>query len=187
MAGSDERVTAQALRDVIGDAPIDVVVQPAAGRRKRLLLADMVRRVEISRAANERYLEALAVVAPPVPTSEILDPVQRRITKDGRPYRALRPLTTDESKLFAALLRGEHNLQGFRNVDIRNTFSPHNQDIIQRRRASGKATRTLRLLHAHRLIRKVSNTRYYRVTTRGHLLMATALKLRTLDLSQLAS
>ena len=30
-----------ALRTLLGDAPVDVVVQPAAGRRKRLLLADM--------------------------------------------------------------------------------------------------------------------------------------------------
>ena len=30
-----------ALRALLGDAPVDVVVQPAAGRRKRLLLADM--------------------------------------------------------------------------------------------------------------------------------------------------
>jgi phosphoserine phosphatase len=31
----------QTLRDALRDAPIDVIVQPAAGRRKRLLLADM--------------------------------------------------------------------------------------------------------------------------------------------------
>jgi phosphoserine phosphatase len=29
------------LRDVIGQAPVDVFVQPEAGRRKRLLIADM--------------------------------------------------------------------------------------------------------------------------------------------------
>jgi phosphoserine phosphatase len=40
-AGTEDSVTAQRLRDIIGDAPVDVVVQPAAGRRKRLLLADM--------------------------------------------------------------------------------------------------------------------------------------------------
>jgi phosphoserine phosphatase len=40
-AGSDDRVTAQRVRDIIGELPVDVVVQPAAGRRKRLLLADM--------------------------------------------------------------------------------------------------------------------------------------------------
>ncbi|MGU3494157.1 phosphoserine phosphatase SerB [Xanthobacteraceae bacterium A53D] len=32
---------ANAIRAALGDAPVDVVVQPAAGRRKRLFLADM--------------------------------------------------------------------------------------------------------------------------------------------------
>src|SRR5262249_21082790 len=39
--GTDDRTTADALRAALGDTPIDVVVQQAAGRRKRLLLADM--------------------------------------------------------------------------------------------------------------------------------------------------
>jgi phosphoserine phosphatase len=37
----DDRRAAARLREAIGDAPVDAVVQPAAGRRKRLLLADM--------------------------------------------------------------------------------------------------------------------------------------------------
>jgi phosphoserine phosphatase len=40
-AESDHRVAAAALRAALGGARIDVVVQPAAGRRKRMLLADM--------------------------------------------------------------------------------------------------------------------------------------------------
>jgi phosphoserine phosphatase len=39
--GNDNRVTADILHGALGGAPIDVVVQQAAGRRKRLLLADM--------------------------------------------------------------------------------------------------------------------------------------------------
>ena len=39
--GNDNRVTADTLHGALGSAPIDVVVQQAAGRRKRLLLADM--------------------------------------------------------------------------------------------------------------------------------------------------
>ena len=39
--GIDARAIADRLRETLGDAPVDVVVQPAAGRRKRLLLADM--------------------------------------------------------------------------------------------------------------------------------------------------
>jgi phosphoserine phosphatase len=38
---SDRRVVAEALRAAVGGARIDVVVQQAAGRRKRMLLADM--------------------------------------------------------------------------------------------------------------------------------------------------
>jgi phosphoserine phosphatase len=41
VVGRDERLVAQSLRGAIGDTPIDVVVQPVAARRKRLLLADM--------------------------------------------------------------------------------------------------------------------------------------------------
>jgi phosphoserine phosphatase len=38
---NDNRLVARDVHDAIGDAPVDVVVQPAAGRRKKLLLADM--------------------------------------------------------------------------------------------------------------------------------------------------
>jgi phosphoserine phosphatase len=38
---NDNRITAEALRGALGRARVDVVVQQAAGRRKRLLLADM--------------------------------------------------------------------------------------------------------------------------------------------------
>src|SRR6266849_9609676 len=38
---NDNRITAETLRGALGGSRIDVVVQQAAGRRKRLLLADM--------------------------------------------------------------------------------------------------------------------------------------------------
>jgi phosphoserine phosphatase len=38
---TDDRLIANALRSALGGAPVDVVVQQATGRRKRLLLADM--------------------------------------------------------------------------------------------------------------------------------------------------
>ncbi|QTL03554.1 phosphoserine phosphatase SerB [Aquabacter sp. L1I39] len=39
--GADPRLLADTVRAALGDAPIDVVVQLAAGRRKRLFIADM--------------------------------------------------------------------------------------------------------------------------------------------------
>jgi hypothetical protein len=146
-------------------------------------IAGMTRRVEISRAANERYLEALAVVGQKAPTHEILDPVQRRVTHRGRPYRALRPLSQQEVALFAALQRGEHNIQGFRNADLRQILYPSDNNKKRRRQAAGRVTRWLRLLRAHRLIKKVARTHYYRITNKGHQLMTAAKMLRQLDLA----
>jgi len=144
----------------------------------RKSVADITRRVEICRAANERYLEALGVVGEPSPTHQLLDPVSKRITRRGRSYRALRPIDPVEAKLFAALLDGEFSLHGFRNKDLRRRIYPRARTGDERRRASGRITRMLRLLRAHGLIHKVSHTFNYRVTPKGHRLMTTSLKLR---------
>jgi len=151
-------------------------------------LADLARRVEISRAANQRYLEALAVVGEPSPTKEVLDPLSQRVRKEGRPYRALRPIAPEDNDLFAAVMRGEHLLDGFRNLDIREAIAPGVKPRSARGRAvAGRVTRYLRLLRAHGLIRKVPRTQRDRITPKGHHAMTTALKLRGLDVTRIAA
>lgn len=151
-------------------------------------LADIARRVEVSRAANRRYLEALSVVQRPAPTRAVLDPVSRRVVKEGRPYRGLRPITEEAAALFEAILKGEHLVQGFRNKDLRRVLAATDEeDPARRRRSSGRITRHLRLLRAHGLIRKVSKTSYYRITNKGHLVMTTALRIRELDVARIAA
>jgi hypothetical protein len=151
-------------------------------------LADIARRVEISRAANQRYLEALAVVGEPSPTKEVLDPLSRRVRKGGRPYRPLRPIAPEDNDLFAAVMRGEHLLDGFRNRDIREAIAPGVKPRSARGRAvANRITRYLSLLRAHGLIRKVPRTQRYRITPKGHHAMTTALKLRELDVTTIAA
>jgi len=148
-------------------------------------VVDIRRHAELSRAANERYLEALAVVGQPSLTHQVLDPVSRRLIRDGRPYRPLRPITPEDSKLFGIVLRGEFAIRGFENRDLRRYLGSRldETNAVRRRRLSGRVTRWLRLLRAHGLIRKVSGTRYYRVTDRGHHVMATALAIRDSDVT----
>jgi hypothetical protein len=154
----------------------------------RLGLADLGRRVEVSRAANERYLEALAVVNVPAPACTLLDAVSRPVMKDQRPYRALRPVSPEEAVVFRTVLRGEFLLRGFTNRDLRQGLGQAPpSDEGERRRQSGRATRLLRLLRAHGLIRKVSGTRYYRVTDLGQRVMSAALTLRAADVAKLAA
>lgn len=165
-----------------------------AGRRVRQWvpmrkgLADLPRRVEVSRAANQRYFEALAEVRISAQAFEVLDPVSRRVNRNGRPHRPLRPLSADEAAVFQAILRGEHAVQGFRNRDIRRALGwDRHRDPELRAKMSARTSRLFALLRAHGLITKVSHTNYYRLTTKGHRVMTTSLKLRQFSLVALAA
>jgi hypothetical protein len=156
----------------------------------RKAIADLPRLVEICQAANRRYLEALADADVIDTVKTVLDPVSRRIEKDGRPYRALRPITREEAALFAHLLDGKYRLHGFRNADARGILCPEldaSREPANQRAACSKASRYLRLLRAHGLIRKVSRTNTYRVTRRGTRIMTTCIKLRETSVNSLAA
>jgi hypothetical protein len=150
-------------------------------------IVDLRRRVELSRGANARYLDALAVVGDSQPAHRLLDPVSQPVTTPRR-YRALRPISPQESCLFAAVLRGEFHLQGVRNRDLREVLCPSPpNDSVHRRRAAAHTTRQLRLLRAHGLIYRVRRTHYYRPTQKGQKIMNTALKFRQTDFALLAT
>jgi hypothetical protein len=154
----------------------------------RKAVSDLPWLVQVCQAANQRYLEALADVEVTQTVREVLDPVSKRIERDGRPYRGLRPVTPAEAALFARLLDGKHRLYGFRNADVRQVLCPQaSSDAKQRRAACGRACRYLRLLRAHGLIRKVPRTHYYRLTHHGTKVMTTALKLRETSVELLAA
>lgn len=151
-------------------------------------IADISRRVAISRAANERYLEALAVVGEPTPSHQLLDKVSKQIEHQGRKFRALRPISPEDSRVFRHLLLGEFLIQGIRNQDLRQRLYPQPQhDPEQRRKDSARVTRYLGLLRSHNLIYRVPKTNYYRITRQGHEVMSTALKFRETNLALLAA
>jgi hypothetical protein len=118
----------------------------------------------------------------------LLDPVSQRVVHDGRPYRALRPISPQEAPLLRVVLQGEFLIHGFSNRDLRAGLVPHaDLDPVQRRRVSAHVTRQLRLLRAHGLIQKVPHTHAYRVTHQGQTVMSTALKFRDTDVACLAA
>jgi hypothetical protein len=144
-------------------------------------IADLRRRAELSRSANARYLEALAVVGLQTPSYQLLDRVSKRV-KTKRSYRALRPISPDDASLFQVIMHGEFSLQGFRNRDLRQGLSGVEPNLT-----ASRISRLLALLRAHELIFKVCKTNYYRITRKGHQVMATALKFRQPDLALLAA
>ncbi len=151
-------------------------------------LADIPRRVELSSAANQRYLEALSVVGEQQPCREIFDPVSRPIVRNARPYRPLRPISPEDARIFAVLIKGELTLQGFRNKDLRQQIYPYSdRDPDQKRKAAARITRLLRLLRAHGLVHKSPRGRYYTVSPRGQKLMSAALVVRDLNALDIAA
>lgn len=151
-------------------------------------IADIGRRVQLSQAANYRYLDALAVVGETRPAHQLLDAVSQRVEVHGRKYRPLHPIAPTESAVYHALLRGDYHLQGIRNEDLRkHLYGNEERDPLQRRKTAGRVTRLLRLLRAHKLIFKVLHTNYYRLTKKGQEIMSTALYFRETDLAFLAT
>lgn len=142
-------------------------------------IADIRRRVEISRAANGRYLESLANLPDMKPAHQVLDPVSKPVITPSQRYRPLRPVAPDDAGIFAGVMRGEFVLSGFRNADIRSLIFPsESDDPTEARRRSGRTSRLLRILRAHGLIKKLPRTSRYLVTGSGRRIMSTALTLR---------
>ena len=92
---------------------------PMAWYPLRRGVADLYRRAQISRAANDRYLTALAAASITTPLAEEAVKVCRPVRHEQRRHRALNPFGTTDAQLLAAVNRGEWALKGFRNRDIR--------------------------------------------------------------------
>lgn len=142
-----------------------------AWRSLRKGIADLHRRAEVSNACNERYLAALEKLDDSRTLEEALDGICQPVQWEGRRARALNPLGCD-AELIAAIGRGEHALNGFRNRDLQaHLFKSSPKDKREARRRSGQITRKLRLLRAHGLIKKVPKTQRYQLTEKGRTLV----------------
>lgn len=151
-------------------------------------IADIPRRVTLAQATNARYLDALSVVDLPTPVAQLLDPVTRPRVVNGRRYRPLHPIAPEESRCLARLADGRTLLNDLHARDLRRVLNPNEPtDPIERRRLSGRVSRRLRLYRAHGLLAKVTGTRKYRVTPKGHHVITAALRCRAATLQQLAA
>ena len=118
-------------------------------------VANLYRYAQVCQKANERYLEALAVVKDVSVGQRELDRRCAPVTFQGRTRRALQPLGRDDQALFQAVLRGEHAVRGFRNGELaERLFGPSPDDDRERRRRCGQVSRRISLLRSHGLVAK---------------------------------
>jgi hypothetical protein len=160
---------------------------PMAWYPLRRGVADLYRRAQISRAANDRYLTALAAASITTPLAEEAVKVCRPVRREKRRHRALNPFEAADAQLLAAVNRGEWALKGFRNRDIRALLFGQTNDKKQQRSQAAKISRRLALLHAHGLIARVSRTYRWRLTEKGHRVLTALLAARQADTDKLIS
>lgn len=153
-------------------------------RALRRSVADLGRRAQISRAANERYLLSLAAVEEKTPLKKLTAPLCRAKVRAGRRHRAINPWSPQDGALLEAINRGEWNIRGMRNRDLRKILYGKGTPE-QERRWSARVSRQLALLRAHGILRKVSGTHRYHLTERGRKILTALLMAREASADEL--
>jgi hypothetical protein len=152
---------------------------PKTWHRMRKGIADLHRRTEVSQAANDRYLQALASVEDTTSLGELAARLCQPVKRHGRRLRALNPYAPADVELLEAISRGEFALNGFRNRDLRQLlFADDAASPQEKRRHAAAVSRKLALLRAHRLIRKVPATHRYYISANGRTIVTALLTAR---------
>jgi hypothetical protein len=160
---------------------------PMAWRALRRSVADLHRRAQLSQAANERYLAALAAANDTTSLAEDALALCQPIRREGQRHRALNPFNPQEAAWLERLSRGEWVLKGFRNRDLRHLAFGPTSDPLARRRQAAQITRRLALYRAHGLVAKVSRTHRWMLTAKGRRLISALLAARNASTDRLIS
>jgi len=119
-------------------------------------------------AANHRYLDFVSSLDDPSDGSRYLEKIVEPVRVDERCYRGFNLFEKHDLELLLVIVRGEFNISGMRNRDLR----------IHLKKNGSQASRLLKRLHLHGLIKKISGTYKYYLTKLGRVLISFALQLR---------
>jgi predicted transcriptional regulator len=120
------------------------------------------------KASNKRYLEFISAFDNKEAGRKRLDKVTKSKQENNRNYKGFNLFCDADLSLLLTVLRGEYNISGFRNKDIRMRL-PFN---------SGKVSRLIKRLKVFGLIKKAGKTYKYYLTKLGKQLIITAEKLK---------
>ena len=159
---------------------------PKAWHCMRKGVADLHRRAEVSDAANNRYMQALASLDDTTSVGELAAKLCQPAKRNGRRVRPLNPYAPDDAKSLDAISRGEFTINGFRNRDVRALlFDDTGAPKQEQRRHAAAVTRKLALMRAHRLIKKVPGTHRYHLTAQGRVAVTALITARNANANTL--
>ena len=123
------------------------------------------------RAANQRYLEFISSLEDHSAGLRRLDRFSQPVQEQQRSYAGFNFFDPEDRATLEVLLRGEFNIQGVRNKELRSHLKGT---------TSGQISRLLRRLRLHGIVRKVRCSYRYLLTPLGKQVLSLGLKLRQL-------
>jgi len=125
--------------------------------------------VFLFKASNRRYLEFISAFDNKEAGRKRLDKVTKSKQENNRNYKGFNLFCDVDLSLLLTVLRGEYNIYGFRNKDIRMRMPGFN---------TGKISRLLKRLKVFGLVKKAGKTYKYYLTKLGKEIVITAEKLK---------
>lgn len=120
-------------------------------------------------ASNKRYLEFISAFDNKEAGRKRLDDISKAKNHNNRNYKGFNLFSADDLSLLLTVLRGENNIYGFRNKDIRAKIPGF---------STGKVSRMIKRLKVFGLIKKAKKAYKYYTTKLGKELVIAAQKLK---------
>ncbi|MBI1745456.1 MAG: MarR family transcriptional regulator [Acidobacteria bacterium] len=125
--------------------------------------------IHILKAGTRRYLEFLSALADPSQGIKRRAKVSKTVESHDRTYKGFNFYSEEDHILFTVLARGEFNIYGLQNKNLRQHLSDKSSSAI---------TRILKRLKAHGLVKKVAHSYKYHLTQLGKAVIAVGLTIR---------
>lgn len=137
-------------------------------------ISNLYRYAEVSKACNQRFLDALADIVPVKSVQQEIGTVCSGKTVNGKHVPGFNVWSPDVVRVMETVSDGRYLVNGFRNKDIAGTVFPRMQD---RKKRSARTSRLLKKLRLHGLVKKVPRSRRYHVTSKGRRIMGSLIEL----------
>jgi len=124
-------------------------------------------------AANRRYLEFISTLEDSSAGIRHLHKISKTVAENERSYRGFNFFDDEDQTLVEILARGEFNISGMRNRDLRR--------FLQAKTCT-QISRTIKRLRVHGLLKRAGSTYKYYLTKLGRLVLSAGLKLKELFL-----
>jgi len=138
-------------------------------------IANLYRYAEVSKSANQRFLDAMVDIIPVRSTLDEIGKICSPKKVDGKTVTAFNVWNPETVTIMETICDGRYLIKGFRNRDISEAVCPGIRDSKKR---SSKVSRILKKLRQHGLIKKVPRSRRYHVTTKGRKIMGALIEIR---------